>query len=782
MGNQFIPAFHLIPSEEKLNPKWCKEAIDYYWYNSNVKSLLWDKDIQLIEQFFNGDIQMERFMSMFKSMKKKYETQIKETGRFLINANQNIDKDIVDIIFQAYPQIQNKVNAVVALTQKIPVEITCTAIDALAMEKREEDIQFLKNKPIIEAELQDIADQMNIGNVDLGTTKHSSTNFGDSPFGMDLNDPNDEKTFTDLMYALNVETALEEALTVFKEIKNIRQIKLLETKDQLKWAISTNRGFRSSITGLPDAEYVWPGDVYTAPSQLPDYSDNNARFWDHRMTIEELFNFLSNEICGQDQLETIINDDGGWCLNNNVSIIDPGKFKSAKVNLVYCEIKSIDSIGVYANPKSKRSYKTFTNNIDKCSDKIYGQNTYCFWWLKNTKYFFAIDKLDYAHRSKGNESYQNFSINIYKSNSKSAVELSIGQNIKSQISEIKINFAVLMAKADGYYIDIRGMRNALGGLKDTEAGTMQNLLDLFYEKNVIIADTQGFEGKNDGQFKPFIPIEGGVKNILSYLQVQQAADLKIDQIFGTNASLTGMSQNPDALIGVEKLRIDASVNALYYITEALEMQHQKLYNIWGNTIQYSIKEGGKVKDAMVNYIGIEDVNLIKGLEQTPLHNLTIKISFTQREQERAYYQQRLNYLIAQGAITLTEEYLLSAVTNPRRKFAELARIENRYRKEQEKIRAEQFQQAQSIQSQKNQGIVAGENARTDGNIKIAYAKGDVDSKLMQLGKQLGFSEKQMEFMYKNALQTNRGNDQYRKAIGQVRAKQESKLLEPISIN
>lgn len=777
MASPFIPEFHLIPSSEKINPEWCKKAIDYYWYNSNIKSLLWDKKIAQIEEFFTGDIKMDRFMTMFKSMKKKHQEKMKTTGKYLIGEH---DFEIEDLIFEPYPLIQNKINAAIALIQKIPVEITCTANDALAMKKRKEDIEFLKNKPALEADMQDLADQMQIGKVDLGTTKHSSVKFGDNPFGLDLSDPEDEKTFTALIYALNVETALEQALEQFKEIKNDSQIKLLNTKDQFKYAVSVNRAFRSDMTGLPDAEYIWPGDMYVPYSQLPDYSDNSSRFWEHKMTVTEMFNFLGSEICDQEQLDNILNGAGGYSEVNNIGRFDENNWNTQKVNLVYCEVKSVDWVGIYSNPKSKKGFASLTYDIN-CKEKIWGQNTYCFWWIKNTNYFYKIEILDFAHRGKGVESYQNFSTNIYKSNHKSAVELSIGQNIKAQIAEIKINFAVLMAKADGFYIDIRGMRNAAESLKDTNYST-QNLLQLFFEKNIIIADTQGFEGKNDGQFKPIVPIEGGIKNILNYLQIQQTADQKINQITGINDSLTGVSQNPDALIGVEKLRIDASINALYYVTEAIQSMQQKMYNIWGNTIQYSIKEGGAVKKAMVNYLGIDDVNLLEGLDETPLHNLTLKVTLTQREQERLNYQQNLNFLKAQNAITIADEYILSAITNPKKRFAELARIENRYKKQRQAEAEQRFQENQQLQQQRNEGLLATENAATEGEIKKVYAKGEVDAKIATLAHELGIKDSQIQFMIKRSLQQDRGQDQYRKALDTIQQKQQSKLLEPLTIS
>lgn len=779
MASNFIPSFHLVPSSQKLNPKWCKMAMDYYWNNTNIKSLLWDKNIDQIEQFATGAIKMRPFTAMYKSIKKKM--LAKENNRFLQN-----EPDLDNIAFQPFPLIQPKLNSAISLTQKIPVEISCVANDALAMKKRKEDINFLKEKPKYEQQLKEIAEEMDI-EFDLGTTEHSSTKFSSNPLGMNLNNPEEEKMFMDLMYALQVETAMEEVLQQFYDFKNVKQIRLLETKDQYKYAVSCNRGFISSMTGLPDAEYVYPGDVYVGESRLPDYADRDERFWEHRMSINDAFNMFSDEITSKEMLETIINgkdlgDGGGYCVCNNVNTIDTKNFNTAKINMVYCEIRSVDWVGIHKNPKSKLGAMTFTDDEKLATEKIWGQNTYSFWWLKNTKYFFKIEVLPYAHRTKGLESYQNHSISINRSNDKSSVELSIGENIKAQIADIKMAFAVIMAKADGVYIDIRGLRNAAAGLTD-EANkyTTYDLLVAAIEKNTFIADTTGFEGKNDGQFKPVIPIEGGIKNVLAYLQVIQSCNQNINQFIGTNDSLTGMSANPDALIGVEKQRINASINALHYVTDAIEMQMQKLLNVWGNSVQYSIKAGGKPKAAMVNYIGSDDVDLIAGLNETPLHNLTLKISLTQREVERQKYEQQLNYLKSKDIITSTEEFLLSSISNPKKRFAQLAVIENKYKKEQEKIRQQQYEQAMALRKEANDGLVAATNAATDGKIKLVYATADAQSKILQLQDALGLNKSKIDFLGKKYLQQDRAQSQLDKAIKTAEAKVTAKNQEPLAL-
>lgn len=774
MASNFIPSFHLIPSEQKMSPEWCKTAVDYYWHHSNVKSLLYNKDIDKIERFASGEIDMKLFMSMYKSIKKKFLAKATQRQHDFINR----DPDIDDIIFQPLPLIQSKLKSAISLIQKIPLEVTCTANDALAMKKKKEDIEFLKNKPYMEEDLQDIADQLQLDKVDLGTTKHSDTKYSAVPFGLDLEDPQQEKVFSDMIYALSVETAFETALQHFTELKNIKQVRLLETADQYKFGVSVNQVIKSGLTSLPDIKYIYPDDVLSADSMLPDYSDREAVFVRNRLTINELFNRFGNEIGGTQDLEIIIND---YCESNKQSIINKGNYNTAKVSLVYCEISSIDYVGVYSNPKSKRGFATITED-SKAVDKIWGQNTYTFYWLENTKYFFAIDKLGYAYRTKGKECYQSKSINIYKSTNKSAVELSIGENIKAQVADIKLNFAIVMAKADGVYIDLKGIRNAATTLKEKDPQIVNKLIESAIERNIVIADTEGFEGKNDGQFKPVIPIPGGIGNVAGYLSIIQAADQRIDQFIGTNASLTGMSANPDALIGVEKLRINASINALYYITDAVESQLKKMFHALGYAIQSSIESGGKVKKALLEVIGADSVDILDGLNETPLHDLTIKIGLGQREEERANYQAKLMYLIQKGAITLTQEYMLSSITNPKKRFSMLAMIEENWKKEQNAIRQQSFEQQQAIQQQVIQGNLQQIATKGETDVQKIYAEGEVDAKIAQLISQLGLQKDQFNFLVKRSLQRERGEDQRRKAIDTQAAKIEAKIQQPLPVS
>jgi hypothetical protein len=772
--SSIIPHFHFVNPLKKTTPEWCMEAVNYYWFNTSHKGLLDGKNIKQIEDYAKGDFDMKPFMRMYKSIAKKLTEQITST-----NADVLINNDANGIDFMPLPLIPAKLNSAISLTQKIPIEVTCKANDSLAMKKKQEDIDFLLNKPALEQDLQEFADKLRIGKVDLGTTKNSDIDFSDNPFGLDLQDPEQRKIFS-LLYSLRVETAFEKVLQQFYDLKRMQQVRLLEIKDQYNFGVSAHAAYTSSITGLPDAEYVFPGEIETEESSLHDMSDNTVRFRHKRMTPLEMFNMFGSEIRDEDELEEIVNGKKtGYCDCNSRNKVSSKDFGSFKLDFVMCEVKSIDWVGMYEKPKSKRGVVELTMDEAKATDKIWGQNTYQFWWLKNTDQVYGIKKLDFSHRTRGLESYQNFSTNIYRSQKRSAVELSIGENKKAQIAEIKMLHAIAVSLPPGRVIDVKGIRNAAEGMDDENNPiTKQSLIDLALEKNIIIIDSEGFEGKNDGQLKPFYEIPGGIRTEVSgYMQVILQCASNISRFTGISENLSG--ERSEDLIGLQKLRINASVNSLHYVAEAIETQYQSLMNNWANLVQYAIEKGGKTKEAIVNYIGLDDVNILDGLNEIPLHNLTIKVSLTQREEERENYRQKLTFLLSQGIISTADEFLLSAITNPKERMRFLVTKENIFKKEQQKQKELDREAMMQRTQAQNEGILAAQNAKTEGAVKQIYSKGEVDAKLLALTAKLGIDAKEIDFIGNKALQQDRGQDQLNKAERVIEKKQETELQQPL---
>lgn len=781
MGH-FIPYYHFDNPDTKLTPEWCKKAIDDVYYQKNNVSLLRGKPVQEIEDYSSGNFSMAPFKRMFKSMAKKADATI--APRTEDGSIDNSYRDIMrndEIGWEPLPLIPIRLNSAISTVQKIPIEVECKAGDALAMKKKKEDIEFLKAKPQLENALQPLANELELGKVNLGTTQHSSKKYSASPLGLDLSDPDQESLFAELIYSLNVETSYEEALQKFYDLKKGYSLKLLEVTDQFKFGVSSKRVFESAITGLPDHEYVFPGDIRTPISRLPDYSDNTHRIWDSEASVLDMFNRFGDEIGDEEDLELIINAEGsGYCACNKMNYQQPGNFGNFKVQLKYIEVKTVDWVGVAEKPKS--GFRYFTMDEKKMSRKIWRQNTIGFWWLENTKHFFGIHRLSDSYREKGQESYQNFSTCIYKSQSKSAVELSIAENKKAQIADIKLQHALIMSLPPGRYFDLKYMRGALEGLKEVkDFTTIEKMIVALLERNTFVADTSGFEGRADGQQKPFIELPGGLKmaEIQGYIQTILTADQNIANFTGINDQLTGQSSNPEGLVGLQKLLLNSSINAIYYCNEAITNSYKCEFNLWATIIKRAIDRGGKTKEAIINAIGADDVDLLDGLEESRLHDLTITVEVGQREVERQNYLYKLEELKKRGVIDAGDEFMLSGIRNPKARFRYLAVMEKKWKAEEQARQERQYENQQQLVQQQGENMVQTKQAENQGKIQQIYAKGEVEARIKELSEQLGMTAKSTEALLKRVLQKERNEAQYKKSIDTIKAKKEAESQQPM---
>lgn len=783
MPSQFIPAFHFLPVNEKLTPKFCSDCINYYFYNGRRINLLEGKDVEEIDGYADGNYSMRIYRRMFRSMRDQMRAE--QDPNISREALQQLDK--TGIQMDRIALIPPKLNSGIATQQKIPIEIIATCMDGLAQKKKQEDLDFLRNKDKMKEALQPLYDSMNLGDADLGGTKHSSVPFTGMPMDLDVEDEEEFRIFANMIYNLAPESAIETILQSFAEFKKINQIRLLETRDQYKYAVSTHRAFSDKNTGLPNIEYLHPGSLFTDYSSLPDYSDNIIRIIQHRVTPMELFKYFPNEICDEETLNKIVNFgqtfDGwgtGYCISNKIGRQDKNTWDTFKMNLMEVEVKSVDSVMVGKKPKS--NYKYFTNDETKCNNKVWAQNTYTFFWLPNTKWFFGIDRLGFAYRSKGSEVYTSFSTNIYKSQERSAVEHCIGENRKAQMADLKLQYEIIMSKPPGVVVDIKYIRNVIDGLSDEmDKYTMKELIDKATESNIHIIDTEGFENKQQqGQYLPVRDLPGGLKDsILGYYKVRFEAERNIAAYLSVNEQLTGQSATPEGLVGLQKLLLSASINGLYYITEAIQSQYQSLFTVWAYYIQQAIKKGGAAKKAIENIIGTRKVEILRGIDDVPLHQIGIIIKLSQREQERAENEQQLQILRQAGVLNAADVYEIRNTNNPKDAAWLIAVKENRWQKKQEKLKIAAMQSQENIAKQQGQNQLQQTQAIGQNQINAINAEGGKEARLMTLGNQLNLSQKQLDAYTKRLLQSERISQQTEKAIKTIDANKNAKQQEAL---
>lgn len=779
----FIPAFHFDDPDTKKTREWCDKVVQYYVFQNQLINLLADKDVKEIDGYADGTYSLKPFKRMYKSLR----DQMTKEGNPNYSQEQLAMLDKTGIHWERTPLIAPKLNAAIATTQKIPLEISCTCLDPLAIKKKQEDLEFLRNRPAMQELMQDLYDSLNLGQADVGTTKHSDIPYTKLPLDLNPDDEQEFSLFANVVYNLAPAASYETILQLYAEIKRIKNIRLLETRDQYKYAVSSHQVIIDKLTGLPSPAYVYPGSITTDGSELPDHSDNTIRIISRRVTPMELFKYFPDEICDDKQLEQIVGTNGekfgfdnGYCYcNDRTTKLDQKDWHTFKMNLLYVEVKSVDSAMI---GKTKSGYSYITDEPKECKSRVWAQNTYCFYWLYRTKWFFGIDKLPYANREKGNEKFQTFSTNIYKSQEKSAVELSIGENKKAQTADIKLQHTVIMSLPPGKIIDLKYLRNAIEGLKEEgDTTTVKDLLVKAMEHNIHIIDTEGFENRREGQFVPVKDLPGGLKaEIEGYYRVILEADQKISQYTNIYPQLTGQGPNPEGLVGLEKLLINSSLNGLYYVNEALEHQYTAMFNLIAFNLKWGIDQGGAVRKSIENIIGTNKVDIIDQLDSISLHDIGVVIKLGQREEERAAFRMTVEKMFDLGKIDSAAKYYIFNTPNPKDAFLLLAMFERKYIKRQEAMQMKQMENQQQIVEQQGQNQLQAEQQKTKGKLVEQQAKTKGEADLMMLASKLGLTEKQVDGLIKRQLQNDRMRGQITKSVETQKAKNQLELSKPLS--
>ncbi len=756
MNNRMIKPYHY--DKKKLTDEWCRKVADHVYFHSGCTNLLSYKNTTEIEQYFSGNIDMKPFMRQFKSVKRKLDKiNIKNSNNSMQELD-NVNLDNINNAFIPLSLITVKVNSAAHLIHKVGFDISVEALDSLADEKRDRDINLLKNRDKIQAIAQDMADQLSQGDIDVGGTENSSMEFKKIPFDLDLDDPMELKIFKDIVYKLQPEASYETILKLIYDIKKIEGVDLLNVYDTLKYGVQTNITYNTSITGIPQTDYVYPGEVYAPKSHYNDFRDTSERYRKWAPTVSIIFNMFSNELGKKENLNDIINGDDGYCKMNGLEKIKEEDWGSTSVEMIQFFVISIDEISYLEN---KNGNKRFVDNETEGSKKMYGQNTYTWFWLPKTNHFFGKEKLGWAYRKQGQEAFSVFPLDIYKSQKKSAVEHCIGENKKAQIADIKLMHTIIKSAPPGKYVDAKYVRKATQTLLfegKTQAEVTLDLLDMIVEDNIMLGDSEGMDGQNEGQFKPFQEIPGGLRSeINGYLTVMQQASANISRYTGINDELAGLNNNPDTLNGARKMNITYGMNAINYAYVARLTQFRNVFGIHAWYVKDAIEKGGIHKKTIEGLIGQDRTKKIADIGNIKDHTFYVRVNLGMREQEQQELQQSINIMEQRGQLSRMQRFIIDQTDNLKEASLLLAAIEHKFKQKEEAKLQEQFAQSQQLQQQRNEGIQGAEQVKAEGKDKNVYVQGDVAAKLMELGSQLSLTEKQMEAVVKQRLQGERLN-------------------------
>lgn len=786
----FAQQNHLIDPNTK-DTDWAANVMYNNYFFGGAESLLDGKNPTDIRKYASGKQDVLKYKKLFQKLSRSAQSQEVQTGSGI--AGNQLFSDMSGIEWEPLAVLAHPMNSAMAVIKKQPLYIKCTAIDALAQQAKKQDFQFLKNRPVLDASLAEFSAMLG-SQIKPPDAPNNASSTDISNF--DLNPQNEDELnfYVNLFYKLRPETAFETILYALSYTKGLKDVMDLETRDQFYYAVSANRTYFSDITGLPEVDYVYPGDVYTPSSDRPDFNDQDFRYIEKSYTAGQVMNILGNSISDEelayvfDAAHVLLGRSGPkWSKLPD----DSHEKATATVNMVYMEFKSWDAYNFHKKKTKngsmineqvgydyKLQYSRYHPNPDlrekpkkaspeEFTNKKYAQQTYTGYWFpcyKDT--VFKFKKLEGSYRERGRYSMSPFSININKSNERGAVELCIPIIDDIQKAAYKMQHCIIMSRPRGMFIDAKYLRQAVSNLLETDMKlSMKQVFSLLTDQNIFIGDSEGIDPMEiQAGARPYYDIPGGVgQEIEGYILVINEGLKRIQLVFGTNDALTGQTPSADALVGVQKLMLQSAINALYYAQDARKHQSEKVLRHWGCLAQEILKHrsspSAKTLEALTsNY----KMDILADLNDIPAHQFSIMVENTPTEEEQATLNQLLMQLVLQNRVSIADFVTIKRIFNYK-DAAQLLAI--RERKMQEKAAAAQGQQQQAVQQieqMRAQLKMQSLAAQLESDQKIQASKNQKDQWLAQFNSQAQLAQIALQAQAKAGLQRERMDGQVRK--------------------
>ncbi len=788
MEETFFAASHTIDPEEK-DSVWAARIMYEHYYFGQAKSLLDGKNPQEIREYVAGKQSVTKFKRMFRRAAAK-----QQDGS---DGNSSVGKDLAGIDWEPLALLTQPFNAALAVLQKMPVYVKATAIDPLAREKKGMDYQFLRNRPHLDANLAQFSQMMG-AQIDPPSAPNNAAEADISSFDLNPQAEDELNFYMNLFYKLRPESAFEDVLQALAYIYELRKVRDLEDRDQLFYGVSTNRSFFSDVTGLPTVKYTYPGHVFSPDSDLPDFSDQDFRYISTSGTASEIMDMIGSEMTDS-QIEEIFDADWALCgMEGRWSILDDQDRtkRSHKVNYCYFEFKSPDALTFHKKKKDNGFYidepvefgfqlRYSSNHPDRnlrgkgkdpTPDEYiktkWAENTYCGYffpcWCDDV---FKYQKLESSWREPGRESVSPFSINIWKSQDKGSAELCIPLVDQAQKAVYKLQHALIMSKPKGMYVDLKYMRQAVTNLLNTDMKlSMTQMFNLLTDQNIFLGDSEGIDPMElQAGARPYYPLEGGLTSeVEGYLTVINDSITKIQRITGWNDALTGQTPTNDALVGVQKLMLQSSINSLYYAQNAQKNQTEKVFKSWACMVQYILKSKTSASaKTLESILSTYKVDVIRDMGQIPLHQFGIMVENTPTEEQ----QQELNIMLQESfkadKITSLDFVTLKRIFNYK-DAQQLFAIRERKKRERDMALGQQNQQLAMQLKQAEQKNQAGQTQmKVQGGLQEEQIKAEVQKWLAQFGAQAQAALAQLTGQIKLTAQRERTSGQLQKVDKQA---------------
>jgi hypothetical protein len=649
----------------------------------------------------------------------------------------NGDLSYLNLDWTPVPVISKFVDIVVNGMSNKTYEITASAQDPFSIKSRTNYAAAIQRDMNTKELLMDIKNK-------LGADLSMTSDLESLPESRDELDLHMQMT-----YKQNVEVAEEEVINSVLNFNKYEQTKKRLASDLTVLGICCAKTRFDKTEGIK-VDYVDPAYLVYSYTEDPNFEDVYYVGEVKAITIPELKKQFPNTT--EEELRRIQKMPG-----NSQFVTGWGNYDENTVQVMYFEYKTYmnqvfkikkteqglekalektDEFNPPPNDNFERVYRTI--EVLYTGAKVLGNNDMLEWKMAENM------TRPIADTTKVEMNYCITAPKMYKGRIESIVSRITGFADMIQLTHLKLQQVMSRIVPDGVFLDMDGLAEV-----DLGNGTSYNpaeALNMYFQTGSVVGRSLTQEGgMNAGK----IPIQelsssSGQAKIQSLIGTYQYYLQMIRDVTGLNEARDGSAPDKDALVGLQKLAVNASNTATKHLMDSL------LYVTLRMCENISLKVADLIQNPLTenslsNSISTFNTRTLEELMNLQLHDFGIYLQLEPEEEEKALLEQNVQMALQTGAIALSDAIDIREIKNTKtanqflklRQSQKLKREEENQRKNiqaQAQANAQSAEQSALFEVQKQQALTAEkvsiEKAKSQFAIERIQAEAAIKRELM----------------------------------------------------
>jgi hypothetical protein len=720
-SNSSFPS-QVVSDEEKSSYEYGEQvgqAIEQEWFQGGRSG-------NRYTQSYNTYHQLRQYARGEQSIQ-KYKDELSING----------DLSYLNLDWKPVPVISKFVDIVVNGMSNKSYDITTYAQDPFSVKAKTDYAKAIERDIAAKEALINMQQEMDI---DLSSTGDIA-GLPESKDELDLH--------MQLNYKQSIEIAEEEVISNVLAANKYDQIKRRIASDLTILGICASKTRFDPTEGIK-IEYVDPASMVYSYTEDPNFEDIYYAGEVKSITIPELKKQFPD--IPEEELLKIQKMPG-----NSQYLQNWGNYDSNTVQVMYFEYKTYmnqvfkikktdqglekalektDEFNPPLNDNFERVYRTI--EVLYTGAKVLGNNYMLQWELAENMTRPTADS------TKVEMNYCISAPRMYRGRIESIVSRITGFADMIQLTHLKLQQVMSRIVPDGVFLDMDGLAEV-----DLGNGTNYNpaeALNMYFQTGSIVGRSLTQEGgANAGK----IPIQelsssSGQAKIQSLIGTYQYYLQMIRDVTGLNEARDGSQPDKDALVGIQKLAVNASnvatkhlLDSMLYVTLRIcENISLKVADVIANPLLHN---------ALRNSISSFNVKTLEELMNLQIHDFGIYIQIEPEEHEKALLEQNVQMALQTGVIALSDAIDIRNIKNQKLanqflKLRQNQKLEREQKQKQANIQAQaqanaqQAEQAAMNEVQKQQAITAEkvsiEQAKSQFEIQRMQAEAEIKRGLM----------------------------------------------------